>query len=82
MKEETEINEKTKLPLSFILIISGLFFGGITRVESTAYKTSRNETEIDKLQKENKSLYKVLVKINTRLSRIEGALGVKSEIQD
>lgn len=68
-KKPSRIDENTVIPIGFAIML----LIGILRVESTASTTRQNEKDIDSL----KADMKVLQKINTRLSRIEGALGVK-----
>lgn len=78
MRKEPEekspiINEKTLMPISFIIII----LAGALRVESTSFKANANEKDIDSIKKENKEIYKNLSEVKESLARIEGALKIK-----
>jgi hypothetical protein len=66
-----KIDEKSYLSIGLILAL----LGGALRVESIASRSTDNKEQISKLEKK----IEILEQINTRLSRIEGALGVKTE---
>jgi hypothetical protein len=71
-----EINDKTKIPLGFIITVAGLFAGGIVHVSMISFKANANENRIEKIEKKNEDLVTVILETRESLARIEGALGV------
>lgn len=80
----TVVSEKSLIPISFALLL----LTGALRVESInskadtlSSKAQANAEEIEKLKKEDKELRAALtaaiIENNNRLSRIEGAMGIK-----
>lgn len=69
-----KIDQNTVIPIALVITIIGAVFNlGVTHSRVTT-----SENEINEL----KNKLTVLEKINTRLSRIEGALGVKKTDED
>lgn len=73
-KQPTKLNEQSYVSIGLLILI----LIGALRVESTASKAENNKEEIEKLRIE----MKILSDINTRLARIEGAVGVKVVADD
>lgn len=84
--KQTVISEKSLIPISFAVLL----LGGALRVESISSKADFiyrdaqiNAREIENLQREDKELRAALtnaiIESNTRLSNIEGAMGIKKQ---
>lgn len=83
-EKPTVISDKSLIPISFALLL----LGGALRVESInsradalTTRAESNAREIEKLKAEDKeikeALTKAIIESNQRLSRIEGAMGIK-----
>lgn len=64
------ISEKTLIPLSLVLILSG----GIFWLSSMDARTSSNAAAIERAEKKEDSLSDKMQEVSNRLSRIEGKL--------
>lgn len=72
-EKEVKINEKTLIPLSLMITI----IGGVYWLSNLNFKANASEKEIEKLNKK----ITVIQSIDTRLSRIEGALNISKTDQ-
>lgn len=80
----TVISDKSLIPISFALLLLGgaLRVEGInSKADALSTKAETNAREIETLKKEDKeikeALTKAIIENNTRLARIEGAMGIK-----
>ena len=70
-----KLSEDTLIPVSFMVVLAG----GIFWLSSMYSEVKANTTSVDELKKTNEAYMKTVQSIDTRLSRIEGKLGVNGE---
>jgi hypothetical protein len=67
-----EITEKTLIPISLVVVI----IGGVAWFTSLYSKAASLETSLDDVKRTQESYIQYMQRIDHRLSRIEGKLGV------
>lgn len=75
MDKLKKISEDTLIPLSFIVVLSG----GVFWITSMYSEVKANTQSIQELKETNEAYIRTVQSIDSRLSRIEGKLGVNGE---
>ena len=76
MKNENEITEKTRLPISLIILIFGAILAGAIRVESIAGRTEINTENISDIERKNEDMANVITDVRLSLVAIKTKLGI------
>lgn len=71
----SKITEKTLIPLSLVITLSG----GIYWFTATYFQSVANAKDIAELKSDNRGVTEIMRSVDTRLSRIEGKLGVNQK---
>ncbi len=74
VREMKAITETTLLPISLVIVV----IGGIVWLTSLYAKTDESFKAIARLESSQDAYYRNLQEISTRLSRIEGKLGINT----